>query len=103
MISREEAQEWGRKMRAEKAEFEKQQMEIRRNELIKQGINPDTHKPIRDKQQHEYDHPCMPDNGFVTVLYILGMIGSLIFTQWYIAWFALTVWYGMYITRHDND
>jgi hypothetical protein len=103
MMSFEECQEWGRRMRAEKEAFEKKQMEIRNNELRKQGIDPSTMKPIASKKPHEYDHPSMPDDGFVTFSYIIGMIASLIFTQWYIAWFGLTIAYSKFITRHDND
>lgn len=98
-MSFEECQEWGRKKRSERAALEAKCREINRQERIKLGLEP--YQP--QAQKPKYDHPCTPDNGFVTVLYILGMIGSFIFKQWYIAWFALTVWYGMFITRHDND
>ena len=103
MMSFEECQEWGRRMRAEKEEFEKKQMEIRRNEFIKKGINPDSCNPIPQKKPWEYDHPSTPNDGFVTFLYIVGMIGSLIFKDFWIPWIILSIAYGKFITRHDND
>ena len=102
-MSFEECQEWGRRMRAEKEAFAKKQMEIRNNELRKKGIDPDTIKPIRNKQPHEYDHPSTPDDGFVTFLYIIAMVGSLIFKDFWVLWILLSVAYGKFITRHDND
>ena len=99
MMSFEECQEWGRKMREEEEKRKTEIERIRQEELKKIGINPNTQKCSQPK----YDHPCTPDDRFVTILYVIGMIGSLMFKQWYIAWFALTVWYGMFITRHDND
>lgn len=103
MMSFEECQEWGRRMRAEKEVFEKKQMEIRNRELRKQGIEPSTKKSIVSKKPHEYDHPSTPDDGFVTFLYIIGMIASLIFKDFWIPWIMLTIAYGKFITRHDND
>lgn len=96
MISFEEAQEIGRKNREEQAKREKIMKEAHEKWLKDQGLVPP------QKVEVKYDHPCMPEDGFVTFLYIVGMIGSLVFKQWYIAWFALTVWYGMFTTRHDN-
>ena len=103
MMSFEECQEWGRKMRAEQAEFEKKQMEIRHNELRKQGIDPSTIKSIPQKKPHEYDHPCTPDDTFVTVIYVIAMIASLIFKDFWIPWIMLSIAYGKFITRHNND
>lgn len=103
MMSFEECQEWGKRMRAERAEFEKKQMEIRNNELRKQGVDLDTIKPIKNKQPWEYDHPSTPDDGFVTFLYIIAMIGSLIFKDFLVLWVMLSVTYGKFITRHNND
>lgn len=103
MMSFEECQEWGRRMREEKENLRKRQEEIHRNELIKQGIDPDTIKPTPQRKPHEYDHPSTPDDGLVTVLYIVGMIASLIFNDFWIPWFILTIVYGKFITRHDND
>lgn len=96
MISFEEAQEIGRKNRELKEKEAKLIQEAHEKWLKDQGLMQ------TPKVEVKYDHPCMPEDGFVTLLYIVGMIGSLIFTQWYVAWFALTAWYGMFITRHDN-
>lgn len=99
MMSFEECQEWGKKMREERAALEYKNEQIRQDRLRKMGIDPNAIQTEKPK----YDHPCMPDDGFVTILYIIGMVASLIFTQWYIAWFGLTIAYIKFITRHDND
>ena len=99
MMSFEECQEWGKRMRAEKEAFNKKQEEIRMAELKKNGIDPET----LNVPEPKWDHPCTPDDGFVTVLYVIGMIASLIFNDFWIAWIVLTAAYGKFITRHDND
>ena len=99
MMSFEECQEWSRKRREEKAALEAKCREIGRQERIQRGLSPERPQVPKEK----WDHPCMPDDGFVTFLYVLGMIVCLMFNQWYIGWFALTVWYGMFISRHNND
>jgi hypothetical protein len=99
MMSFEECQEWGKKVKEEKEELNKKMVRIRENELRKMGINPDNQRVIKQK----YDHPSMPEDGAVTFLYLVCMIGSLIFKDFWIPWFILTVLYGKFITRHDND
>ena len=99
MLSIEEYQEMGRQVREQRKRDREYIETVRKTELRKIGINPDIPKALKPK----YDHPCMPDDGFVTILYIIGMVGSLIFNQWYIAWFGLTIAYFKFITRHDND
>lgn len=99
MMNFEECQEWGRKMREEKENLNRQIEKIRREELMNKGINPDLQQPIKPK----YDHPGMPDDGFVTVLYVIGMLTSLIFNDFWILWIGLTILYVKFITRHDND
>lgn len=99
MMSFEECQEWGRKIREEREELNRKNKIIRQEELRKMGIDINTQKSPPPK----YDHPCTPDDGFITILYIVGMIASFIFTQWYVAWFGLTIAYVKFITRHDND
>jgi hypothetical protein len=103
MMSFEECQEWGRRMRAEKEALSKRQEEIRRGKLSKQGINLNKINSIKNKQPWEYDHPSTPDDGFITFLYIIAMIGSLIFADFWILWIGLTIAYGKFITRHNND
>ena len=99
MMSFEECQEWGRKRQREQEVLMKKQEQIHRNELIKLGINPDSQQSMKPK----YDHPSTPDDGFVTVLYIIGMVASLIFKDFWILWIGLTIAYSKFITRHDND
>ena len=99
MLSIEEYQKIGKQNREEEIKRKEFLAKIREDELKQKGIIPNTQASARPK----YDHPCMPDDGFVTVLYIIGMIASLIFTQWYVAWFGLSVAYFKFITRHDND
>lgn len=99
MMSFEECQELGRKMKAEKEELNKKMSQIRDGELRKMGINPDDKKIVQPK----YDHPSMPEDGLITFLYIVLMITSLIFNDFWIPWIILTITYGKFITRHDND
>lgn len=99
MMSFEECQEMGRRIREEERQRNERMAKIRDDELRKKGINPDAQKNIKPK----YDHPSMPEDGFVTFLYIAAMIGSLIFKDFWIAWIALSIAYGKFITRHDND
>ena len=99
MMSFEECQEWGRKRQQEKEELNTRMSKIRDDELRKNGIDPEAYKNIKPK----YDHPSMPEDGFVTFLYIAAMIGSLIFKDFWIVWMGLTAAYGKFITRHDND
>ena len=99
MMSFEECQELGRRRRQEKEELRKRQEQIHREELIKRGINLDVQQFTKPK----YDHPSTPDDGFITVLYVIGMVASLIFKDFWIAWIGLTILYSKFITRHDND
>lgn len=99
MISFEEAQAMGKRIKEEQDRIQKMMDETRKAELRKQGIDPDSHKSVKPR----YDHPSTPDDGFVTVLYIIGMVASLIFKDFWIAWIMLTVAYSKFITRHDND
>lgn len=97
MMSFEEQQEYGRKMRAEQEAFKKRQEEIRLAELRKQGIDPASLEAAPEK----WDHPCTPDDGFVTFIYIVGMIAVMIFKDFWIAWIMMTLGYVKFITRHD--
>ena len=99
MMSFKECQEWGKKRIADEEELNKRMTKIRNDELRRRGINPDDQKTIKPK----YDHPSMPEDGFVTFLYIVGMIGSLIFKDFWIPWIILTIVYGNFISRHDNN
>ena len=99
MISFEECQEIGRKNREEKEALNKKMAEIRNVELRKMGVNPDNQKNVKPK----YDHPSMPDDGLVLILYIVSMAASLIFKDFWIAWIVLTIAYGKFVSRHDND
>lgn len=99
MMSFEECQKWGRKIRDEKESLRIQNEKIHREKLIKMGINPDLQEPVEVK----YDHPLAPSDGVITALYIIGMIGCLIFKDFWIPWIILTILYGKLITRHDNN
>ena len=98
MMSFEEAQAMGKRIREEQQRNFEIRKKIRDDELRKQGINPDV-QIIKPK----YDHPSTPENGFVTVLYIVGMVASLLFKDFLIPWIGLTILYSKFITRHDND
>ena len=99
MMSFEECQAWGKKRREEKAALEAKCAEIRKQEMIKQGINPDSQNTPAPK----YEHPAMPGQVMMTILFIVGYIGSFIFKDWWIPWIILTVLLGKYLSRHDND
>jgi hypothetical protein len=99
MMSFEECQEMGRKIREERAMMDAKCKEICRQQRIKQGLPPDLPQAPTPK----YEHMAMPGEGIVIVLFIVGYLGSLIFKNWWIAWIILTVLLGKFITRHDND
>ena len=99
MLSFEEYQEMGRQARERERQRQDLLEQVRREELKKRGINLDEQTPMKLR----YDHPCTPDDGFVTVLYIIGMIVSLIFKDFLMLWFVLTIGYVKFITRHYND
>ena len=99
MISVKEAQEMGKKIKEEEDKRHKKMAQIRDNELRKMGVDPKAKDNIKPK----YDHPSMPDDGFATVLYIVGMVASLIFKDFWIPWIILTVVYEKFLTRHNND
>ncbi len=87
MMDFKECQEWGERMRKEKEELRKKQEQIRLEEMKKQGITPQ--QPVEPK----YYHPNTISKGPALFITIAVMIGSLIFKQWYIAWFGIIVWY----------
>lgn len=49
------------------------------------------------------DHPNTLEHGAATILYVAGMVGSLIFKDFWIPWFIFTIIYANFITRHDNN
>ena len=99
MISFEEAQAMGKRIREEEERIKKMLDETRKSELRKQGIDPDAWKPVKPR----HDHPSTPDDGFITALYIAGMVGSLIFNDFWAGWILLTILYVKFITRHNKD
>lgn len=99
MLSFEQCQEMGRKIREEEKQRNEELARIRNEELKKMGVNPDVQKHEKTK----YDHPCMPEDGTVIILYIVAMAASLIFKDFWILWIALTAAFGKFITRHDKD
>ena len=99
MMSFEEAQEWGRRREEEKKVLRQRQEQIHREELKKMNVDLDTQKPIKLK----YEHPSMPGNGMMAVLFIIGYIVCLLFKDWWIGWIVLTIALGKYLGRHDND
>lgn len=54
-------------------------------------------KAEADKKQkfseEKIAHPNTMDKTPATILLIVGMIGSLIFKQWYVIWVILLMWY----------
>ena len=99
MISLEECQAIGEKNREEERKRNENMAKIRNDELRRLGVNVDAQPSVKP----QYDHPSMPEDGFVTVLYIVGMIASLIFKDFWIPWLILTAGYGKFISRRDND
>ncbi len=99
MSSFNQYQEIGRKIKEEEKKRHTELERIRNEELKKRGVNPD----MQECEKPKYDHPCTPEDGVVIVLYIIAMAASLLFKDFWIAWIALTVAFGKFITRHDND
>ena len=98
MMSFEEAQEWGKKRRAEEAARNARLANIRNEELRKIGVDPNA-----QQSKCQYEHPCMPSSGAMTILFIAGYIGCFLFKSWWVGWIVLTILLGKYISRHDND
>ena len=98
MMSFEECQEWGKRLTEEKKQRKELMIKIHEEELIKKGINPN----IQTTQKPKYDHPGTPDDGFVILLYIIGMVVSLLFKEFWLMWIALTLAFVKFITRHEN-
>ena len=48
------------------------------------------------------DHPDTMENSTATVLYILVMIGSLIFNDFLLMWIVASIIYFRFITRHKR-
>ena len=99
MMSFEEAQEWGKKRRAEEAARREMLSNIRNEELCQMGVRP----TVQGSDKPQYEHPCMPSSGAMAVLFILGYLGCLFFNGWWVGWIMLTVLLGKYLSRHDND
>lgn len=97
MLSLEEYQEMGKKLREEKEALNKRCAEIRRDELKKQGV-------IIEEKEHKFhgdcDSPYAMENSTATILYIITMVGGSIFTDRILIWiFATIIWFN-HISRH---
>lgn len=99
MLSFKECQDIGAKVRAEEKKRNEYLANIRKEELRKNGVNVNVAQTPKPK----YDNPSMPEDGLITVLYIICMIASLIFNDFWMIWIALTLAYSKFITRHDNN
>jgi hypothetical protein len=96
MLSFEECQEMGKRIREEEKKRNERIENIRKEELRKQGIDPDAYKNVKP----QYDSPYALENGPATILWLVVAIGALIFKDgWMISVIATFVWL-KYITRH---
>lgn len=57
------------------------------------GIIPEEAKNKIAHQDEKIAHPDTMQKSSATILLIIGMIGSLIFKQWYFIWALLLLWY----------
>ena len=59
----------------------------------------DQPKPYENKH---FDHPNTMENDLATVLYVIVMVGGVIFNDRWLIWIAATIIYFRHITRHDR-
>ena len=97
MMSFEECQEMGRQIRKNYEESEARIRQAEADRLKKLGIAP---MPVN---KPKYEHPSMPDDGLVIILFIIGYIACLLFKGWWVGWIALSAALGKFLSRHDND
>lgn len=99
MLSFEDYKEIARRVNESKKEREELLKKWRYEELREMGIDPDKQEHVKEK----YDRPGTPDDGFVTILYVIVMVASLIFKDFWIIWICITIAYFKFITRHYDD
>ena len=87
-----------KELRKAEEERENNQKKWRNDYLKSIGVNPDA-----NHTEEKHDRIGTPENSIVTILYIIGMVVSLMFKDFWIAWIGLTAAYGKFITRHDNN
>lgn len=103
MISRESIQKRIKEKTDERAVFETHLLELRRQELEKQGLK--FIEPSEDLQKDfhgDCDHPSTMENGPAIILYLIVMIGGSIFIDRLIIWVIATIIFYKFITRHKK-
>lgn len=81
-------------------EYLQQQQAKRREEKKKAEIEKYGPPKEVEKKTPHYDHPNTMEDSTATVLYIVVMIGGLIFVDWWLLWIMATAIYLKFITRH---
>ena len=101
MPTYEEMNEWRKKYKKEREEFEKKLEEIRRKEWEKKGIKPmevDKSKIVPPR----CDHPNTMEDSTATVFWIVAMVVSLLFKGGWILCILETITWYKFITRHNK-
>lgn len=99
VLSFEQYQEIGRKVREAEEERRESEKKWHNDYLRSIGVDPDKQKHIQPKVDSIYSL----ENGSATALYIIVMVASLIFNQFWIIWLAATIIYFKFITRHEGE
>ena len=88
MMSFEETQKWGKRMRQEKEELENKMDKIHQAELRKKGINPN-----QPHVEEKFYSPNTLDKSEARIIYIALMILGAITTVPLLIWFCASLWY----------
>lgn len=100
MPTYEEMQEWRKKYKKEREEFNKKLEAIRLKELEEKGLKPFDESSIPPKQ---CDHPNTMENSTATVLWIIVMIVGALFRGRLLVWIVATLVWLSFITRHSRN
>ena len=79
--------------------YYKQQKEKREKEEAEKKLNASQERSWQEQMYVDTEHPDTMSNGYATVLYIVVMIGSLIFKDFLLIWIAATFLWVKHITR----
>ncbi|MEE1085004.1 MAG: hypothetical protein UH850_14855 [Paludibacteraceae bacterium] len=99
MPTYEEMEEWRKKWKKEREEFEKELEEKRRKRWEEDGIKPFEAGPPPKKR---CDHPNTMEDSTATVVWIVVMLVGSIFKGNWAIWIIATVVWAKFITRHDR-
>ena len=91
------------KRRREREELDKKCLELRQKELAAKGLKLIEKDDLPQKDFHgNCDHPNTMDDTAATILYIVVMLGGLIFNDRILIWIVATIIYVGFRNRHKK-